>query len=187
MSSPSTAAAGPAADAYASPELAGVDVQQAIDAVSADGVFVPPELSDQAAGLRDVVAQAHAQGLDLSVVVVPHDQWAKKFNSFVAYPEHLRDLSTAVGKADGGTVLALSPGQIGTYSDTLSRFTLESAENAVQQPRSPELTVTARQFVEQVDGHDFPWTAVSAVLLAVVVVLVAAGTALNVRRARRRA
>src|SRR5699024_10255336 len=98
----------------------------------------------------------------------------------------LRDLSTAVGKSEGGTVLTLSPGQIGTYSDSLSRFTLESAEHAVQNPRSPELTTTARQFVDDVGQDPFPWTAVSAVLLALVGLVVAGGTVWNVRRSRRR-
>lgn len=176
-------------DPYASDVLAGVDVQQAVAGVADAGVFVPPGLddSDAAEGLRAVVQQAHGAGLDLSIVVVPNDQWGKKLNGFVAYPERLRNLSTAVGESDGGTVLALSPGQIGSYSDTLSRFTLESAENAVQNPRSPELTTTAEQFADEVeDHHDIPWSAISAVLLVLVVLAVAGCTAWNLLRSRAR-
>lgn len=169
---------------YASEVLAGVDVQQVIADVADGGVAVPPEYADALPGLEEVVGHAHQNGLDLSVVVVPNDQWGKKLNSFIAYPEHLRDLSTAVGESEGGTVLTLSPGQIGTYSDTISRFTLESAEKAVQNPRSGDLTETAQQFVDDVPEYTFPWTAVSAVLLVLVVLVVAGGTAWNVRRSR---
>lgn len=170
---------------YTADTLAGMNVQQVISEVEDGGVSVPEEFADVRDGLQTVVTDAEQHGLDLSVVVVPHDQWGKKLGSFVAYPERLRDLSTAVGKSEGGTVLTLSPGQVGTYSDTLSRFTLESAEHAVQHPRSPELTATARQFVDEVGQDPFPWTAVSAVLLALVVLVVAGGTVWNVRRARR--
>ncbi|WP_158726509.1 DUF6676 family protein [Tomitella fengzijianii] len=170
--------------AYASETLAGMNVQQVIQDVAEGGVSVPPEYADAAPGLRDVVSDAQHEGLELSVVVVPHDQWGMKLGSPIAYPERLRDLSTAVGESEGGTVLTLGPAQIGTYSDTLSRFTLESAENVVQHPRSPELTVAAQQFLDDVEQDQFPWTAVSAVLLVLVVLVVAAGTVLNVRRAR---
>lgn len=174
-------------DPYASDVLAGVDVQQAAAEVADTGVFIPSGFddADAAEGLRAVVQDAHGAGLDLSIVVVPNDQWGRKLNSFVAYPERLRNLSTAVGESDGGTVVALSPGQIGSYSDTLSRFTLESAENAVQNPRPPELTTTAARFAGELeqDNH-IPWTAISAVLLVVVVLVVAGGTAWNVRRTR---
>lgn len=176
-------------DPYASDVLAGVDVQQAAAEVADTGVFLPSGFDDPdaAEGLRSVVRHARDTGLDLSIVIVPDDQWGKKLNTVVAYPERLRNLSTAVGETDGGTVLALSPGQIGSYSDTLSRFTLESAENAVQNPRAPELTTVARQFADDVEQHyDLPWTAVSALLLVLAVVAVAGGTAFNVLRSRSR-
>ncbi|GAA4814130.1 DUF6676 family protein [Tomitella cavernea] len=169
---------------YASETLAGMNVQQVIRDVAHGGVSVPPEYTDVAPGLRAVVTDAQQEGLELSVVVVPHDQWGMKLGSAIAYPERLRDLSTAVGESEGGTVLTLGPAQIGTYSDSLSRFTLESAENAVQHPRSPELTVAAQRFVDEVGQDQFPWTAVSAVLLVLVVIVVVGGTVLNVRRAR---
>lgn len=155
---------------FATDVVAGVDVDAILADLADDGVSAPAAQVD---GLRVVLANASEQGLELRVVVVEQDP---------ALPEQLRDLATAVGKADGGTVLVLSPHMIGTNSDTVSRFVLEDAESV---PRTGDTSADVQAFVDHIEQPALPWTAIASVITLIVLAVVVLGTALNVRRAKQ--
>ena len=74
--------------------------------------------------LKQVVADARHDGIDLKIVVI-----AK--NPPVDTP--LRDIATEVGRAyPGSTALVLSPSYAGTYSPTYDRITLEAAQDVAK-------------------------------------------------------
>ena len=150
--------------------VAGVDVDAVVADLADDGVAAPAAQVD---GLREVVAQAAEQGVQLRVVVIDHDPYL---------PEQLRDLATSVGKADGGTVVALSPHMVGTNSDTVSRFVLEGAESI---PRTGDSSADVQAFVDHIAEPSLPWTAIASAITLAVLLLVVVGTALNVRMSRR--
>lgn len=130
-----------------------VSVDSVLADLADDGVSAPAADVD---GLRDVVARAHDEGIDLKIVVL---------ESNPPRAEQLRDLATEVGSVDGGTVLVLSPSSPGTYSDTISRVVLEGAQdhtftgNAVQ---------SANNFLDEVTAPQVSWGLVTAVLVLVV-------------------
>lgn len=116
-----------------------------------DGVSAPAADVD---GLRQVVSDARQEGIDLKIVVLPS-------NPGIDTP--LRDIATEVGQANpGATVLALSPSFAGTYSPTIDRVTLEAGQD-VAKTGNPVLS--AKNFVGEISTPDFPWTALSIVLI----------------------
>ncbi|WP_305094999.1 DUF6676 family protein [Prescottella sp. R16] len=132
----------------------GVSVDTVLADLADDGVSAPAADVD---GLRDVVARAQSEGIDLRIVVL---------ETSPPRAEQLRDLATEIGTTDGGTVLVLSPSAPGTYSDTLSRVVLEGAQdhtytggNAVQ---------SANNFVDEVTAPHISWGAITAVLILLV-------------------
>lgn len=136
-----------------------VDMNQVIADVGDDGVSAPGV--DEAA-LGQVVAQAKADGIDLKIVVIGT-------NPPIDTP--LRDIATEVGQAyPGSTVLALSPSFAGTYSSTFDRVTLEAGQDVA---RTGDPVQSSKNFVSQLETPDFPWTALTIVL----VIGVAAATA----------
>lgn len=142
-----------------------------VDAVRADlsddGVSAP---DSDVAELRDVVARADEQGVDLKIVVLEKDP---------GRPEHLRDLATEIGTADGGTVLVLSPSSPGTYSDTLSRVVLEGAQDRTYTGNAVE---SANNFVDEIAQPGVSWGLVTALLVLVVVLVGGLSYAAKVRR-----
>ena len=119
-----------------------------------DGVSAPAV--DQP-GLRQVVEQAHQDGLDLKIVVIDR-------NPPIDTP--LRDIATEVGQANpGSTVLVLSPSFAGTYSPNYDRVTLEAGEDLAKTGNPVQ---SSQNFVSQLNTPDFPWTGLTiAVLFAV--------------------
>ena len=108
-----------------------------------DGVSVPPADAKAVPELRQVVADAREQGIDLKIVVIAT-------NPPIDTP--LRDIATEVGEAyPGSTVLAMSPTWAGTYSPNFDRVTLEAGQDIakngdpVQSSKNfvSELTTTA--------------------------------------------
>src|SRR5574340_780067 len=79
---------------------------------------VPPDVSVDK--VLAVVARAQHRGIDLSIVVLDKNP---------NMDSQLRDLATEVGAHEGGTVLVLSPNWVGTFSDSISRVRLESAQD----------------------------------------------------------
>ncbi|WP_256673408.1 Rv1476 family membrane protein [Nocardia cyriacigeorgica] len=120
-----------------------------------DGVAAP-EGKDQSE-LAALVAQARADGIPLSVVVVQGNPW---------HDSSLRDLATEVGKFQHGTVAVFSDDWMGTYSDSISRVHLEWAEDAAKWKggKSEEAVQIFADRLQQPES--VPWTGFTSVLLA---------------------
>lgn len=141
------------------------DVRTCMEAVQADvvddGVAAPAADVD---ALRQVVSDARQEGVDLKIVVLTR-------NPGIDTP--LRDIATEVGHANpGSTVLAISPSFAGTYSATVDRVTLEAGQDVAKAGNPVQ---SSKNFVDQITTPDFPWTALTVVL----VIGVAAGSALT--------
>lgn len=137
--------------------------------IARDGVAAPQE---DVAGLKKVVADAQASGIDLKIVVMPKSP---------AIDTPLRDVATEVGLAHpGATVLVLSPGWAGTYSTHFDRVTLEAGQDVAKTSATP--VQGAQAFVDQLKTPDFPWTAFTIVLV-IAVALAAVLTRIVQRRA----
>lgn len=139
-----------------------VDMDEVIADVGDDGVSAPG--ADEAA-LAEVVADARADGVDLKIVVIEN-------NPHIDTP--LRDIATEVGQAyPGSTVLAMSPSYAGTYSPDFDRVTLEAGQDVA---KTGDPVLSAKNFVGELNTPDFPWTA-----LTIVLVLLVAGAATATR------
>lgn len=139
-----------------------VDIHEVIADVGDDGISAP---GADVAALREVVADAHKDGIDLKIVVIDT-------NPHIDTP--LRDIATEVGLAyPGSTVLALSPSYAGTYSREVDRVTLEAGQDVA---KTGDPVQSSKNFVSELTTPDFPWTA-----LTVVLVLLVAGATVAVR------
>ncbi|MDG3015949.1 Rv1476 family membrane protein [Speluncibacter jeojiensis] len=147
----------------------GVDVDAILAAAGTSHVYAP---AADAPGLQQMVQKAAGEGINLRIVVLERDPAAE---------EQLRDLATTVGKQEGGTVLVMSPHLSGTYSDSIDRFQLESAQHLTH-TGSP--VTSAEIFVDKLGKPPLPWTGFTVALLVVVALAIAVGTWLNVRRHR---
>ena len=128
-----------------------VDMNKVKLDVGDDGVSAP--VAD-VAGLRQVVADARKDGIDLKIVVI-------STNPPVDTP--LRDIATEVGHAyPGSTVLALSPSFAGTYSPRFDRVILEAGQDLA---KTGDPVQSSKNFVSQLQTPDFPWTAWTVVLV----------------------
>jgi len=150
-----------------------VDMNAVNAAVAADGVSAPP--GADVAALKQVVADAHAKGIDLKIVVIPT-------NPPIDTP--LRDIATEVGKLHPeSTVLAISPSFAGTYSRQFDRVTLEAGQD-VAKTGNPVLS--SQNFVGELTASHFPWTPFT-IILVLGVAAAAVGTRMLQVRARRSA
>ncbi|MFZ3394719.1 DUF6676 family protein [Rhodococcus sp. 7Tela_A2] len=148
----------------------GVTVEAILADLSDDQVSAPPEQVDD---LVAEVARAQEHGIDLSVVVIDRDP---------RMDSQLRDLATEVGAEDGGTVLVLSPGWVGTFSDSLDRVTLEAAEDRTY---TGNPVVSTKNFVDSVIEPSPPWTMLTILLVLVVAAASGATYWAKIRRAAR--
>ncbi|MFF0527152.1 DUF6676 family protein [Nocardia amikacinitolerans] len=134
-----------------------------IKADVADNHVATPKGKDQA-GLEAIVADARANGIPLSIVVIPGNP---------GHDSNLRDLATEIGKTEHGTVVVLSDDWVGTYSDSISRVKLEWAEDAAKSKQGNSVEA-ARIFVGRLEEPEtFSWTAITSVLLAGTAIVVA--------------
>jgi hypothetical protein len=155
--------------AYIPPD---VDMNAVNAAVGTDGVSAP---GADIAALKQVVADAHAKGIDLKIVVIPT-------NPPIDTP--LRDIATEVGKLHPeSTVLAISPSFAGTYSRQFDRVTLEAGQDVA---KSGNPVQSSQNFVSELTTSHFPWTPFTIVLVLGVAVA-AVGTRMLQVRARRSA
>lgn len=140
--------------------------------VAADGVSAPPEATP---GLLEVVNQAHADGINLKIVLLDHNP---------PNDTPLRDISTVVG-ADyhDATVLTLSPSYVGSYSTQFPRVTLEAGEDIA---KTGNPVVSAQHFLHELESPEFPWTGLTIFLL-IGVLAAAVGTRFLQVRGRRAA
>jgi hypothetical protein len=147
-----------------------VDMNQVNADVADDGVHAP---SADVPALRQVVAEASRDGIDLKIVVIDK-------NPPVDTP--LRDIATEVGKAyPGSTVLAMSPSFAGTYSPTFDRVILEAGQDLA---RTGDPVQSSKNFVSQLMTPDFPWTAFSILLVLAVLAATIATRVLQVHSKR---
>ncbi|MGU3433182.1 DUF6676 family protein [Actinomycetes bacterium M1A6_2h] len=167
MSTPFLALPSAAATPLSAVIPAGVDVAEVIADVQDDSISAPAADVD---GLAAAVSRAESDGIALSIVVVDRDP---------GQDSQLRDLATQVGASEGGTVLVLSPGQVGSFSDSISRVVLEAGQDRTY---VGDPVVAADNFVDEISGPGTPWTAYTVVLIVLVAVVVAATYAVNVRR-----
>jgi hypothetical protein len=144
--------------------------------VADDGVSAPaadPKQERQATELRQVVADARKDGIDLKVVVLPT-------NPPIDTP--LRDIATEVGQAyPGSTVLAVSPIWAGTYSPTFDRVTLEAGQDVA---KTGDPVQSTKNFVSELTTNHFPWTPFTIVVVLAVIVAVVATRVLQVKSKR---
>ena len=147
-----------------------VDINQVKADVGEDGVSVAPEYAKDIPALRDVVADAREQGIDLKIVMIAT-------NPPIDTP--LRDIATEVGEAyPGSTVLAMSPIWAGTYSKNFDRMTLEAGQDLA---KNGDPVQSSKNFVSELTTPHFPWTAFSVVLVVGVLVAAVATRFLQVR------
>lgn len=141
--------------------------------VGDDGVSAPK--GTDVAGLRHVVTDAKKDGIDLKVVVVPA-------NPPIEAP--LRDIATEIGHAyPDSTVLVLSPSFAGTYSTHYDRVTLEAGQD-VAKAAGGDPVQGAKNFVSQLQTPEFPWTALTILLVLVVAIGTVLTRVLQVRARR---
>ncbi|OBG34612.1 DUF6676 family protein [Mycobacterium sp. E3198] len=140
--------------------------------VAVDGVSAPP---DALPGLLEVVNQAHADGINLKIVLLDHNP---------PNDTPLRDISTVVG-ADyhDATVLTLSPNYVGSYSTQFPRVTLEAGEDIA---KTGNPVVSAQHFLHELQSPEFPWTGLT-IFLVIGVLGAAIGTRFLQLRSRRAA
>ncbi|MEW1931086.1 DUF6676 family protein [Rhodococcus sp. NPDC079359] len=150
---------------------AGLDVDSIVATVRESGVSAP---ADEEAGLSAAVARAEDHGIDLSIVIVPTEP---------RHDSQLRDLATAIGAREGGTVLVLSPGQVGTFSDSISRVTLEAGQDRTY---TGNHVVAADNFVDTLVEDQTPWGLLTGGLVIVVAAVATLTAAVKVRRYRSR-
>ncbi|GAA5053338.1 Rv1476 family membrane protein [Nocardia callitridis] len=115
--------------------------------------------------LAQIAAEARANGIPLSIVVLPSN------------PERdssLRDLAIELSKTQHGTVAVFSDDWMGTDSDAISRVRLEHAEDKAKFKGGGHSAEAAQAFVTQLEQPErIPWVGFTAVLIAITVVLVA--------------
>jgi hypothetical protein len=144
-----------------------VDINAVLAEVKTDGVSAPAAVEPS---LKQVVAEAQRDGIDLKIVIVDH-------NPPIDTP--LRDIATVVGAANpGATVLVLSPDAAGTYSTTYDRATLEAGEDLAKTGNPVQ---SSENFVSQLQTGVFPFTALTIVLTIVTFLAVVITRLLQVR------
>jgi hypothetical protein len=155
--------------AYIPPD---VDMNAVNAAVGTDGVSAP---GADIAALKQVVADAHAKGIDLKIVVIPT-------NPPIDTP--LRDIATEVGKLHPeSTVLAISPSFAGTYSRQFDRVTLEAGQDVAKTGNPVQ---SSQNFVSELTTSHFPWTPFT-IILVLGVAVAAVGTRMLQVRAKQSA
>lgn len=132
-----------------------VDLDDVLADVAESGVSAPAADVDS---LSDVVAGARDRGIDLSVIVVDEDPGRLT---------DLRDLATTVGESEGGTILVLSPNAVGSYSDSISRVQLETAQD---RSFGESASITADRFSHAIVEPGPPWGMYTVLLVALVAV-----------------
>ena len=142
-----------------------------VDDVRDDGVSAAPTPENE--GLGAVVAEAAQQGIDLKIVVL---------DSNPPTDPPLRDIATEVGQEfPGSTVLVLSPNESGSYSATFDRVTLEAGQDVAEGRGAVQ---GSKNFVSELTTPDFPWTALTIVVVLGVIAAVIGTRLLQVRSKR---
>lgn len=145
----------------------GVDPDVIAAELGVDRVSAPRSIEP---GLLAVVERARDHGIDLNVVVLDRDP---------IHDSQLRDLATDLGDHIGGTVLVLSPGQNGSYSDVISRVTLEAGQDRTY---TGNPVTSANNFLDTLLQPGPPWTAMTISLVLLVALVLGVLYLVNARR-----
>ncbi|MFC9790726.1 DUF6676 family protein [Rhodococcus sp. NPDC127528] len=130
-----------------------VNIDTVVADLSDDGVSAP---AADVPGLVAVVDRAREDGIKLSVVVLKDNP---------GRDSQLRDVATEVGKHEGGTVLVLSPNWVGTYSDALSRVSVEDAQDKAYTGNAVD---SANQFLDEIVRPEAPYGLITVGLVVIV-------------------
>lgn len=150
--------------AYIPPD---VDMNAVMAAIGADGVSAP---AANVPTLKQVVADARKEGIDLKIVVIPT-------NPPIDTP--LRDIATEVGHSyPDSTVLAISPFFAGTYSKQFDRVTLEAGQDVA---KTGDPVLSSKNFVGELTSSEFPWTGLTILLVLAVAAAAVVTRLLQVR------
>lgn len=147
-----------------------LDYPAVVGDLADDGVAAPEQFVD---GLKNVVADAAAEGLDLKIVFTEGPS--------VVHTD-ARDVATLLGQQYEGTILVRTPLYVGSVSDTIPRHQLEAGEDGAYQEFDP--VASASVFQDKVTQPAPPWGVYSAVVLALTVVAVIAFAVALRRRLR---
>ncbi|UFS97846.1 DUF6676 family protein [Nocardia huaxiensis] len=149
------------------------DLKAIIADLASDGVAAPKGRDQEK--LAAIVADAREHGIDLNLVVIQGNPGIEA---------NLRDVANEVFKVEGGTVAVFSDDWIGTASDQFTRAKLEWAEDPAKY-RNPDHTTEAVQiFVDRLEQPEgLSWTAITLVLLAGLVAVIAGLYLVKSRRA----
>lgn len=132
-----------------------VDMAAILADVRAQQVSAP---ADQVPALRQLVADAKADGHEVSFVVLPGAQF-----KFTIY----RDIASQIQSDVGGTVIVLGANSVGSSSPHFSRVVQEEATDNLTMTNPP---LAARQMWDQMSGPSLDWTAITLVLIVLVVI-----------------
>ncbi|MFI5719265.1 DUF6676 family protein [Nocardia sp. NPDC051750] len=132
------------------------DTMQEVRSDLADNGVSAPDGDDQSE-LAAIVADARAEGIDLSIVVMHGNP---------GHDSELRDLATEVAGFQHGTVAVFSDDWIGTTSDSISRVRLEWAEDKAKF-KGGDSEEAAQILVHRLEQAPMVnWTEITSVLLA---------------------
>lgn len=137
-----------------------LDYQAVVADLADDGVSAPEPFVD---GLRTVVNDAAARGLDLKVVYTE-----------APAPVHAdtRDLATLLNQEFAGTVFVRTPLFVGSSSDTIPRHKLEAGQDDALEEFDP--VASAAVFAHKVTAPSPPWGAMTALTIVLAIVAIAA-------------
>ena len=139
--------------------------------LSAGSVSAPAELVP---GLESVVAEAAASGIDLKIVVT--EDRAPIYT-------HVRDLATRLSlEHSDSTIYVAAPNYLGSYSNSIPRARLESAEDDAY--RQDDAIAAAAVFEARISEPAPPWALYSAAIIVLLVAIVAGFVIANRRRAQ---
>lgn len=124
--------------------------------------------------LATIVEDARENGIPLSIVVVEGNP---------APDSSLRDLATKVGKAEHGTVVVLSDDWAGTYSESVSRYRLERAEDVAKNRHGGHSAEAAQAFVGSLEAPEtISSTVAASIFIAAIAVVVVVLYRVKLRR-----
>lgn len=147
----------PAAAAQEGETVAGISVDAVVASLAGDHVAVVESRFSESA-LAEVVADARAKNLELSVVSV----------GARLIKQDAQELAAVVASRVGGTVLVLSPTAGGQYSSQLSSTQQKDAQTALGAAGDDDVA-GVRAYVESATAAGFPWALVGIVVLIVAV------------------
>lgn len=139
------------------------------DALATSNISAPAELVP---ALEPIVADAASEGIDLKIVIT--------LDRPAVYPM-ARDLATRISlEHEHSTIYVATPNYLGSYSDTISRARLESAQDDAYRQDDP--IAAAAVFEARITEPTPPWALYSGIIIVLCVVAVAAFVLAHRRR-----